>query len=101
MLFVISMACSYTVVFFVLHPVWPRVRPFEALLNVNQLIGEVDGIEGIKTGETEGSLGNLITKTTRNGNSIIAVVLGSHDRFSESKSLIEWAFAAYIWASAQ
>ena len=71
------------------------------LQNVNQLIGEVDGIEGIKTGETEGSLGNLITKTTRNGNSIIAVVLGSHDRFSESKSLIEWAFAAYIWASAQ
>lgn len=71
------------------------------LKNVNRLIGEVDGVEGIKTGETEGSLGNLITKTTRDGNSIIVVVLGSQNRFAESKSLIEWAFAAYSWTSTQ
>jgi D-alanyl-D-alanine carboxypeptidase (penicillin-binding protein 5/6) len=69
------------------------------LENVNQLIGEVNGVEGIKTGETDGAGENLITKTTRGNNSIITVVLGSSDRFGESKNLIEWAFANYRWTA--
>lgn len=67
------------------------------LQNINELLGEVDGIEGIKTGQTQGALENLVTKTTRNGNSVIVVVLGSYDRFSESKKLIEWAFNDFNW----
>ncbi len=67
------------------------------LQNVNQLIGEVYGVEGVKTGETDGSLENLITKTTRGDNSIITVVLGSQKRFDESKMLIEWTFANFHW----
>lgn len=67
------------------------------LENTNQLLEEVSGIEGIKTGLTEGSLQDLVTKTKRNGNSIITVVLGSQDRFDETTKLIEWAFANYKW----
>ncbi|OGD84075.1 hypothetical protein A2165_00880 [Candidatus Curtissbacteria bacterium RBG_13_40_7] len=69
------------------------------LENINELLGEVEGIEGIKTGQTEGSLEILVTKTTRNGNTIIAVVLGSQDRFGESRKLIEWAFSNHHWES--
>ncbi len=67
------------------------------LENVNKLLGVVDGVEGVKTGQTEGSLEILISKTTRHNNSIIVAVLGSHDRFGESKDLIEWAFKNYHW----
>lgn len=67
------------------------------LENVNKLLNEIEGIEGIKTGQTNGSLEILITKTTREGNSIIIVLLGSQDRFEESKRLIEWTFANHHW----
>lgn len=67
------------------------------LNNINKLIGEVNGVEGIKTGQTEGASGNLITKTTRGGNSIITVVLGSDDRFEDTKALIEWTYGNYKW----
>lgn len=67
------------------------------LENVNKLLGNVDGVDGIKTGQTEGALGNLITKTERNGNIIVTVVMGSVDRFEDSKALIEWAFKNYHW----
>lgn len=66
------------------------------LENVNKLLG-IDGVEGIKTGQTEGSLENLITKATRNGNSVIVVILGSQDRFGETKQLIDWVFNNYQW----
>lgn len=69
------------------------------LENVNKLLGVVPGTEGVKTGETDGALENLITKTTRGGNSILIAVLGSRDRFGDSKSLIEWAFQNYKWVS--
>jgi D-alanyl-D-alanine carboxypeptidase (penicillin-binding protein 5/6) len=71
------------------------------LENINELLGEVKGLEGVKTGQTEGSLEILVTKTTRDGNTIIAVVLGSQDRFGESKQLIEWAFANHRWLAPQ
>lgn len=67
------------------------------LENINELLGKIDGVEGIKTGQTSGSQENLITKTTRSGNSIVVSVLGSQDRFGESQQLIEWAFASHTW----
>lgn len=70
------------------------------LQNVNKLLGVVNGVVGIKTGETDGALEILITKTTRGENSIITVVMGSQHRFDESQQLIEWAFANYHWPAA-
>lgn len=69
------------------------------LESVNKLLGEVDGVEGVKTGQTQGALQVLISQTTRNGNTIIAVVLGSQDRFLESKNLIEWAYTNFNWSN--
>jgi D-alanyl-D-alanine carboxypeptidase (penicillin-binding protein 5/6) len=69
------------------------------LSNINKLLGEVDGVEGVKTGQTEGSLEVLVTQTTRNNNTIVAVVLGSQDRFLDSKQLIEWVFRNHQWVA--
>lgn len=69
------------------------------LTNINKLLGEVEGLVGIKTGQTEGSLEVLVTQTTRGGNTIIAVVLGSQDRFLDTKQLIEWAFTSHEWVN--
>ncbi len=71
------------------------------LENVNKLLGNVPGVEGVKTGQTEGSLENLVAKVTRGGNTIITVVLGSQDRFGETTQLIEWAFKNHKWVSPQ
>jgi D-alanyl-D-alanine carboxypeptidase len=69
------------------------------LENVDKLLGIVDGIEGVKSGETDGALEILLTKTTRNGNSIIVALLGSRDRFKETQNLIEWAFSNHVWSN--
>lgn len=65
--------------------------------NVNKLLGVVDGVEGVKTGQTEGSLEILVTKTTRGGNSLIISLMGSQDRFTETKKLIDWVYQNYVW----
>jgi len=67
------------------------------LENVNKLLGLVEGVNGVKTGQTEGALEIVITKTNRNGNGIIVSVLGSKDRFGESEALIDWAFKNHVW----
>lgn len=67
------------------------------LNNVNQLLGEVEGIKGVKTGWTENAGECLIAEVERNNHQIITVVLGSQDRFQETKTLIEWVFANHKW----
>ena len=69
------------------------------LENINQLLGEVEGLEGVKTGQTEGSGEILISQTTRNSHTIVVVVLRSKDRFEESQELINWAFDNYKWVT--
>lgn len=70
------------------------------LTNRNELLGIIQGIRGTKTGWTEQAGECLVTNTIRDGNEIITVVLGSNDRFGESKQLIEWAFINHDWVPA-
>ncbi len=46
--------------------------------NHNHLLGEVGGVDGIKTGYTRASGFNLVTSVHRDGRYIVAVVLGGH-----------------------
>jgi D-alanyl-D-alanine carboxypeptidase (penicillin-binding protein 5/6) len=67
------------------------------LKNINELLGSVPGVLGIKTGWTENSKENLVTYIERDGHKIIIAVLGSEDRFGETKTLIDWIFTNYNW----
>ncbi len=67
------------------------------LETINQLLGKISGLAGIKTGWTDLSGECLITYTKRGNQEIITVVLNSSDRFGESVSLIDWAFSNHQW----
>lgn len=67
------------------------------LTNINKLVGDVPGVLGVKTGWTENARENLVTYIERNDRKIMTVVLGSSDRFGETKELIEWIFNNYTW----
>jgi serine-type D-Ala-D-Ala carboxypeptidase (penicillin-binding protein 5/6) len=71
------------------------------LETINQLLGKISGLKGVKTGWTELAGECLVTDTERGHREIITVVLGSLDRFGESQSLIDWAFTNHQWIEVQ
>lgn len=74
---------------------------FHNLTNVNQLLGKIPGVGGIKTGWTEEAGENLVTLVERGGRRIIIVVLKSRDRFVDTTTLIDWVFANHRWETLQ
>ncbi|MEE9381625.1 MAG: D-alanyl-D-alanine carboxypeptidase family protein, partial [Hyphomonadaceae bacterium] len=65
--------------------------------NHNALLGEVEGVDGIKTGYTRASGYNLIASAQRDGRRVIVVMLGgstSRTRNSHVEALIEAAYTA-------
>lgn len=67
------------------------------LTNINQLLGKVDGVAGVKTGWTENARENLVTYIVRDNRKVMIAVLGSQDRFGETKELIDWIYTNYQW----
>lgn len=67
----------------------------KSLTNTNELLGNLNGVYGIKTGFTNGANRCLVTACKRNDMDIICVVLGCDTkkfRTSDSIKLIEYAF---------
>jgi D-alanyl-D-alanine carboxypeptidase len=67
------------------------------LTNVNQLLGKIPGLAGVKTGWTINAGECLVSYTVRNHRKIITVVLDSADRFGETAILIDWVWANHRW----
>ncbi len=74
---------------------------FHSLKNVNELLGKIPGVGGIKTGWTEEAGENLVTLVERNNHRVILVVLHSQDRFADTTTLIDWVFTNYRWEDLQ
>lgn len=74
-------------------------RIVHKLTNINELLGRVNGVLGVKTGWTENARENLVTYVNRDGRKVMIALLGSQDRFGETKELIDWIFANYKWQS--
>ena len=70
---------------------------FHPLTNVNELLGKVAGVSGIKTGFTQTAGEVLVSEVKKNGNNVLFVVLRSNDRFGESEKLIDWVFENFTW----
>lgn len=74
------------------------------LSNTNELLGNLNGVNGVKTGFTNGAGRCLVTSTSRFGHQIICVVLGADTkkiRTTDSVKLIEYTFANYQYINAK
>lgn len=70
---------------------------FHSLTNVNELLGRVAGVSGIKTGFTQTAGETLVSEVKKNGDDVLFVVLKSQDRFGETEKLIDWVFENFTW----
>jgi len=72
------------------------------LSNTNKLVRNYSGCTGLKTGSTSLALFNLSASATRDGLSLIAVIMKgptSAVRFSNAKSLLDYGFSNYSYKS--
>lgn len=70
------------------------------LVNSNELLQRPDlaaGVNGVKTGTTALAGDCLVASVTRDGRSIIAVVLGTESRMWAASSLINYVYANFVW----
>lgn len=70
----------------------------KTITNTNELLGYLNGVNGVKTGFTNGAGRCLVTSVDRNGFNIITVVLGADTkkiRTKDSISLIEYTYSNY------
>ena len=68
------------------------------LVNTNKLLKRYSGITGLKTGTTGGAGVCISASATRDGLTLIAVILGapsSAERFQAATALLDYGFAAY------
>src|SRR5574344_1171321 len=68
------------------------------LVNTNKLVRNYDGCTGLQTGSTSVALFNLSASATRNGLSLIAVIMKAETtkvRFAEARKLLDYGFSNY------
>ncbi|SHK93662.1 D-alanyl-D-alanine carboxypeptidase (penicillin-binding protein 5/6) [Desulforamulus aeronauticus DSM 10349] len=65
------------------------------LSNTNKMLWDYQGADGVKTGTTNAAGKCLVSSATRDGRSLIAVVLHSDDRYAESIQLLNYGFTHY------
>ncbi len=68
------------------------------LVNTNKIIRNYNGATGLKTGSTSLALFNLSASATRDGLSLIAVIMRGETsaiRFSEAQKLLDYGFSNY------
>lgn len=74
----------------------------KALTNTNELLGNLNGVYGVKTGFTNGANRCLVSSCKRGDMDIICVVLGADTknfRTQDSIKLIEYAFVNYEYVN--
>ncbi|MDP2933857.1 MAG: serine hydrolase [bacterium] len=74
-------------------------RAVHNLVNTNQLLGQIPDVIMGKTGYTDSALGTMALEAGINEgrDTIISVILGAKDRFTETEKLIQWSKTAYRW----
>lgn len=65
--------------------------------NTNLLLGTEPGVVGIKTGTTDLAGEALITQVERDQHQVMIIVLGSENRYADTKKIIDWVFSNYQW----
>jgi D-alanyl-D-alanine carboxypeptidase (penicillin-binding protein 5/6) len=72
-----------------------------SLQNTNELLGAYAGADGVKTGTTDEAGECLVASVTRDGRRTLLVELGSTDRYSDARKLLDYAASAFAWKDAR
>lgn len=67
------------------------------IVNTNRFLWEVPNTIGIKTGTTPGAGEVLIYEYADTEKNIVIVVMGSKDRFSDTRDILKWVGRNYAW----
>ena len=70
---------------------------FSTLFSTNKLLTEIPNTLGIKTGTTESAGEVFIYDYADKEKNLIIIVMGSTDRFSDTRALLSWALRSYSW----
>jgi len=76
------------------HVSWSAPTYAKIYVNNNRLLASYPGANGVKTGYTHKAGPCLVASATRNGTSLIAVVLDSPDMYADAKRLLDFGFAS-------
>jgi len=76
------------------HVKWAAPTYAKIYVNNNRLLSSYPGANGVKTGYTHKSGPCLVASATRNGVSLVAVVLDSPDMYTDAKRLLDFGFAS-------
>jgi D-alanyl-D-alanine carboxypeptidase (penicillin-binding protein 5/6) len=68
-----------------------------ALTNTNELLGVYRGADGVKTGTTDLAGECLVASVTRDGHRLLTVVLGSQDRYADTRALLDFVDRGWRW----
>lgn len=71
--------------------------PLYKFRNSNPLLGAYDGVDGGKTGLTDGCGRCLAVSAVRGGHRVVVVVLDSRDIGRDARVLLDFAFSSYSW----
>lgn len=74
----------------------PRAAgPPREVVNRNELLGRLAGVNGVKTGNTRAAGRSLVASAQRGSEERLAVILGSPDPFAESAAVLNFGFGAF------
>ncbi len=65
------------------------------IFNTNDMLWDVPGTVGVKTGRTYGAGEVLIYEYKKDAADLIIVVMGSDDRFEDTKKILDWSLRSY------
>ena len=69
------------------------------LTNTNELLGKYPGADGIKTGTSDAAGECLVASTTRQGHRLVAIVLGSQERYADVRAMFDYAASGWQWTA--
>lgn len=61
-------------------------------VNTNALLGAFEGVVGLKTGFTGNAQRVLVSAASRDGRTLLAVVMGTDDHFADTRELLDYGF---------
>lgn len=63
---------------------------FHRLSNVNELLGDLPGVGGLKTGYTIDAGENLLTLYKSGDHEFLITIMKSEDRFTDTRAIVDW-----------